>query len=84
MKHKLQWSTPPDELPFDPVLVTLADVSSVFFDSCELYSKKMISRAFTQMAKLYYIPVTNTCVFKIINFIFKIEFFQFVKFYLFF
>lgn len=27
VKHKLQWSTPPDELPFDPVLVTLADVS---------------------------------------------------------
>lgn len=25
VKHKLQWSTPPDELPFDPVLVTLAD-----------------------------------------------------------
>ncbi|XP_056005165.1 PACRG-like protein isoform X2 [Ostrea edulis] len=25
VKHKLQWSTPPDQLPFDPVLVTLAD-----------------------------------------------------------
>ena len=27
VKHKLQWSTPPDNLPFDPVLVTLAEVS---------------------------------------------------------
>ena len=27
VKHKLQWSTSPDNLPFDPVLVTLAEVS---------------------------------------------------------
>ena len=27
VKHKLQWGTPPDNLPFDPVLVTLAEVS---------------------------------------------------------
>lgn len=27
VKHKLQWSTSPDNLPFDPVLITLAEVS---------------------------------------------------------
>ena len=27
VKHKLQWSTPPDNLSFDPVLITLAEVS---------------------------------------------------------
>lgn len=26
VKHKLQWSTPPDNLSFDPVLITLAEV----------------------------------------------------------
>ncbi|KAK3095621.1 hypothetical protein FSP39_016777 [Pinctada imbricata] len=25
VKHKLQWATPPEQLPFDPVLVTLAE-----------------------------------------------------------
>ena len=28
VKHKLQWDTPPENLSFDPVLVTLAEVSS--------------------------------------------------------
>ena len=27
VKHKLQWNTPPDNLSFDPVLITLAEVS---------------------------------------------------------
>lgn len=27
VKHKLQWSTSPDNLSFDPVLITLAEVS---------------------------------------------------------
>lgn len=27
VKHKLHWNTPPDNLPFDPVLVILAEVS---------------------------------------------------------
>lgn len=27
VKHKLHWSTSPDNLPFDPVLITLAEVS---------------------------------------------------------
>ena len=26
VKHKLQWNTPPDNLSFDPVLITLAEV----------------------------------------------------------
>ncbi|EDO38477.1 predicted protein, partial [Nematostella vectensis] len=25
VKHKLQWDTPPDNLPFDPILITLAE-----------------------------------------------------------
>lgn len=26
VKHKLSWDTPPDNLQFDPILVTLAEV----------------------------------------------------------
>lgn len=26
VKHKLGWDTPPEQLPFDPVLVTLSEV----------------------------------------------------------
>lgn len=26
MKHKLQWTTPPENLNYDPILVTLAEV----------------------------------------------------------
>ena len=28
VKHKLQWNTAPDNLSFDPVLITLAEVQS--------------------------------------------------------
>ena len=31
VKHKLHWNTPPDNLPFDPVLVILAEVRIHYF-----------------------------------------------------
>ena len=27
VKHKLAWSTPPESVPFDPMLITLAEVN---------------------------------------------------------
>lgn len=31
VKHKLAWDTPPEQVPFDPVLVTLAEASHSYY-----------------------------------------------------
>jgi hypothetical protein len=47
VKHKLAWDTVPEQVPFDPVLVTLAEVGYLYhlYISCE-------HRAFVRLAGL--------------------------------
>ena len=43
VKHKLQWTTPPENLNFDPILVTFAEVK---INNLSLNYKEMVCFAF--------------------------------------
>lgn len=39
VKHRLQWECPPEKLPFDPLLITLAEVNTLSF--LNVYGKQI-------------------------------------------
>lgn len=47
VKHKLAWDTPPEQVTFDPVLVTLAEVSYPQFNPQKVRNWKRASEVGT-------------------------------------
>lgn len=46
VKHRLQWECPPENLPFDPLLITLAEVNVYSISSECLWKKRTLKIVF--------------------------------------